>query len=77
MFSRKRPIRPLNQDWPRDGSVLEERIISINYDPNRDAQIALTGKYYDITSFNFLETKDRFSLYSRPPPPQNSSQVKI
>ena len=31
------------QDWPRDGSVLEERVISINYDPNRDAQIALTG----------------------------------
>jgi len=33
----------LPEDWPRDGSVLEERIISINYDPNRDAQIALTG----------------------------------
>jgi len=33
----------LPQDWPRDGSVLEERVCSIHYDPNRDAKIALTG----------------------------------
>lgn len=33
----------LPKDWPRDGTVLEERVISIHYDPNRDAQIALTG----------------------------------
>jgi len=33
----------LPKDWPTDGTVLEERIISIHYDPNRDAKIALTG----------------------------------
>jgi len=30
-------------DWPRDGSVLEERVLGIYYDPNQDAKIALTG----------------------------------
>ena len=30
-------------DWPRDGSVLEERVLGIFYDPNQDAKIALTG----------------------------------
>jgi len=33
----------LPEDWPRDGSVLEERVLSIHYDPNRDAKIAMTG----------------------------------
>lgn len=36
-------LNRLPKDWPLDGSVLEERVISINYDPNRDAKIALTG----------------------------------
>lgn len=31
------------QDWPRDGSVLEERVIQISYDPMRKAMIAMTG----------------------------------
>ena len=30
-------------DWPRDGSVLEERVIQVGYDPMRKAMIALTG----------------------------------
>jgi len=33
----------LPKDFPRDGSVLEERVISINYDPMRKAMIFLTG----------------------------------
>jgi len=33
----------LPKDWPRDGSVLEERVLGIFYDPNQDAKIALTG----------------------------------
>jgi len=31
------------QDWPRDGSVLEERVIQLSYDPMRKAVIAMTG----------------------------------
>ena len=30
-------------DFPRDGSVLEERVIQVGYDPMRKAMIALTG----------------------------------
>jgi len=30
-------------DFPRDGTVLEERVIQISYDPMRDAQITMTG----------------------------------
>lgn len=33
----------LPQDWPKDGTVLEERVLSVNYDPMRDAQICMTG----------------------------------
>jgi len=33
----------LPSDFPRDGSVLEERVILIKYDPMRDSKIALTG----------------------------------
>jgi len=33
----------LPKDFPRDGSVLEERVMSINYDPMRDAKICMTG----------------------------------
>lgn len=33
----------LPEDFPRDGSVLEERVILIKYDPMRDAKICLTG----------------------------------
>jgi len=33
----------LPQDWPRDGTVLEERVNMIKYDPMRDAQICMTG----------------------------------
>jgi large subunit ribosomal protein L2 len=33
----------LPTDWPRDGPVLEERVLGIYYDPNQDAKIALTG----------------------------------
>jgi len=32
----------LPADWPRDGSVMQERVLGIFYDPNQDAQIALT-----------------------------------
>ena len=32
--------------WNRDGSVLEERVLGIYYDPNQDAKIALTGKTF-------------------------------
>jgi len=31
------------KDWPRDGSVLKERVITVNYDPVRKAMICLTG----------------------------------
>jgi hypothetical protein len=37
-------------DWPRDGSILEERVLGIFYDPNQDAKIALTG----VPSFIYL-----------------------
>lgn len=33
----------LPKDWPKDGTVLEERVLGIYYDPNQDAKIALTG----------------------------------
>jgi len=33
----------LPADFPRDGSVLEERVIQISYDPMRDAMITMTG----------------------------------
>lgn len=46
----------LPEDWPRDGSVLEERIITINYDPNRDAQIAMTG-YQDKLRWQIATNK--------------------
>lgn len=46
----------LPADWPRDGSVLEERIISVQYDPNRDAQIALTG-YGDKMRYQIATNK--------------------
>jgi len=31
------------RDWPQDGSVLEERVIQVSYDPMRKAMIAMTG----------------------------------
>lgn len=34
----------LPKDFPRDGSVLEERVLSVNYDPMRDAMICMTGQ---------------------------------
>jgi len=33
----------LPEDWPRDGEDLVEKVVSINYDPNRKPMIALTG----------------------------------
>jgi len=30
-------------DFPRDGTVLEERVIQVGYDPMRDAMITMTG----------------------------------
>ena len=33
----------LPADWPRDGAVLEERVLQISYDPMRDAQICMTA----------------------------------
>ena len=34
----------------RDGSVLEERVLGIYYDPNQAAKIALTGKTLELCS---------------------------
>jgi len=31
------------KDWPKDGTVLQERVINVCYDPCRDAKICLTG----------------------------------
>lgn len=33
----------LPADWPRDGSILEERVMLIKYDPLRKAKICMTG----------------------------------
>jgi len=36
-------LHRLPADWPKDGAVLEERVIMLKYDPMRKAQIMMTG----------------------------------
>eukprot|EP00088_Acartia_fossae_P000177 TRINITY_DN10058_c1_g1_i2.p1 TRINITY_DN10058_c1_g1~~TRINITY_DN10058_c1_g1_i2.p1 ORF type:complete len:376 (-),score=65.82 TRINITY_DN10058_c1_g1_i2:207-1334(-) len=57
----------LPADWPRDGSVLEERVLGIFYDPNRDTKLALTG-YDDKLRWQIatdkLESGDLIKTYT-------------
>ena len=41
----------LPENWSRDGEDLVEKVISINYDPNRKPMIALTGKESQILGY--------------------------
>jgi len=43
------------KDWPRDGTVLEERVVEVRYDPIRKAKICLTG-YDEVLRWQIATT---------------------
>ena len=51
----------LPENWSRDGEDLVEKVVSINYDPNRKPMIALTG-YNDHLRWQIATSGRIFNL---------------